>query len=90
LPRKRTKESLGCPGATKNSVYALDMVILLFVSWLVASFISYFIFNFKGGKYKEFGILPIKSKVSTIVMHLVLGYFLYSLIFAFFPPSTFE
>jgi len=66
------------------------MAVLLFVSWLVASFISYFVFNFKGGKYKDFGILPMKSKVATVAIHLVLGYFLFSLIVAMFPPSTFE
>ena len=66
------------------------MLTLMFVSWLVAYLISYLIFNFKGGKYKEFGVLPMKTKVTTVVLHLVLGYMLYSLIFAMFPPSMFE
>ncbi len=60
------------------------------LSWAGASYLSFWFFDSRGGRKENFDVLSPTAKGVRVIIHIALGYMLYSVVFAILPPSFFE
>ena len=89
---KRPKGVSGVLWTPKNREYSNDMEMSIYylVSWVSLSYVSYWFFDSRGGRIEKFKSLSTTAKGVRVIIHIILGYMLYSFIWAVVPASLFE
>ena len=73
---------------TARPRYDSYMASLLVFLILIFSFLSYFLFNLKNDRWKEFSTFSTREKIFNVIFHLIFGYILFSFFAAALPPSV--